>query len=334
MLYYAFKRLCLAVPTFIGITLVTFSIIHLAPGDPIAQQIDEAMPDSAGGQTYRRIQRYFGLDQPIHVQYGRWLTRFVTLDFGNSFSDHRPVWDKIRERLPWTMGVAVLSILTGLLLAIPIGVYSALRPNGWFDTAVGTVLYALYSVPNYVMAMILIVTVVTWPVEWLPIRNAYSDGFSELSLAGKTVDIARHLLLITACYVYPSLAFQSRFVRANLLEVLEQDYIRTARAKGLSGVRVVVRHAFRNTLIPLLTYLGLLFPTVVAGSAILEVMFNWPGVGRLFYDSILQRDYPTVMALSSITAVLVQVGTLLADLCYAWADPRIRYNAEGMPVNA
>lgn len=334
MLRYTIQRLLLAVPTFIGITLVTFTIMHVAPGDPVMQRVDAAQPDALTRASQERLRRHFGLDQPLSIQYLRWLRRVVTLDFGRSFSDHRPVWDKVRERLPWTLAVAVLSIGAGLGLAIPIGMYSASRAGGWFDTIAGTVLYALYSVPSYVMAMVVIAVVVTWPIAWLPIRNAYSDGFDGMTASGKAVDLAKHLLLITLCYTYPSLAFQARFVRANLLEALRQDYVRTARAKGLSPFRVLVGHAFRNALIPLLTYFGLLFPSVIAGSAILEVMFNWPGIGRLFYDSILQRDYPTVMALSSVTAVLVQLGTLLADLGYAWADPRVRYGREAVHGHA
>ncbi len=326
MFRYILKRLILAVPTFLGITVVTFAVIHLAPGDPLDRLVDESVPAETSRHTYELLERHFGLDQPLHTQYATWLRRIVTLDFGNSIPDHRPVWDKISERLPWTLGVAMLSMVFGLVLAVPIGVRSATRRGGWFDSVSGTLLYALYSVPSYVTAMVLIVIVVTVPIEWLPIRGAYSDGFDDLPAWGKTADLFKHFLLITICFTYPALAFQARFVRGNLLEVLQQDYVRTARAKGLSDRRVVIRHAMRNTMIPLVTYLGMLFPTVIAGSAILEVMFAWPGIGRLMFDSILQRDYPTVMALSVITAVLVQIGTLLADVSYAWLDPRIRYD--------
>lgn len=325
MFQYAVKRLLLAVPTFLGITVVTFAIVHLAPGDPAQQQMDGAMDPNVSIRVYEQLRAYWGLDQPLHIQYLQWLKRLVTFDFGHSFFDHRPVWDKIAERLPWTLSLALISMVIGLVMAIPIGVYSAARQNGWFDTTVGTVLYALYSVPNYVMAMALILLVVTVPIGWLPIGGATSDEFEQLSLAGKAADLFKHFFLITICYTYPSLAFQSRFVRSNMLEVMRQDYIRTARAKGVGERRVVFKHAFRNTLIPLITFLGMVFPTVVSGSVILEVMFNWPGIGRLFYTSILERDYPTVMALSVITAVLVQLGTLFADLAYALVDPRMRY---------
>jgi len=326
MFHYTIKRLLFAIPTFLGITVITFAVVHLAPGDPAQRQLEGIADADMSIRVYEQLRAYWGLDQSIPLQYLRWLARLVTLDFGQSFFDHRPVMDKIAERLPWTLALAVVSMLLGLVLAIPIGAYSAYRRNGWFDTSVGTLLYALFSVPNYVMAMLLIVLVVTLPVAGWPIAGARSDDFANLSLTAKVADLFKHFLLITLCYTYPALAFQSRFVRSNMLEVLRQDYIRTAQAKGLGGLTVVAHHAFRNTLIPLITMLGLIFPTVVSGSVILEYMFNWPGVGRLFFEAVTQRDYPTVMALSVITAVLVQLGTLLADLGYAWADPRIRYD--------
>lgn len=326
MVRYIIKRLLLAVPTFFGITMVTFAIMHLAPGDPLDAQLDESLDTTMSPRTYDLLRQHFGLDQPLHVQYFSWVKGIVSLDFGNSFSDHRPVWDKIRERLPWTVSLAIISLGLGLALAIPIGIHSAVKPNGLFDTGVGAFLYMLYSVPSYVVASILLVLVVTFQMDWLPIRGAFSDNHDQMSLMGKAADFAKHCVLITICYVYPSLAYQSRFIRGNMLEVVDQDYIRTARAKGLDERTVIRKHAFRNVLIPLLTYLGLVTPAIIGGSVILEVMFNWPGIGRLFFTSIMQRDYPTVMGLSVMTALLVQLGTLLADISYALVDPRVRYD--------
>ena len=323
---YVLKRLLLAIPTLFGITIVTFLIVHLAPGDPAQQALEGVQDPKMSIEIYEQLKKHWGLDKPLHEQYVLWVSKLVRLDFGNSFHDGRKVSDKILERLHWTMSLAVLSMVIGLAFSIPIGLYSASKQNGWFDTIVSTILYALYSVPNYVMAMVLIVAVVMIPIEWLPIRGATSDGFSEMSFGGKAVDLAKHFFLITFCYSYGVLAFQSRFVRGNLLEVVRQDYVRTARAKGLDERTVILKHAFRNTLIPLATFLGLIFPIIVSGSVILEVMFNWPGIGRLFFESILQRDYPTVMALSFVTAVLVLTGTLVADLSYALVDPRVRYD--------
>lgn len=325
MARYIIKRLLLAVPTFFGITVVTFAIMHLAPGDPLDAPIGDSPGTTVSKKTYELLRAHFGLDEPLHVQYFSWVKGIISLDFGNSFSDHRPVWDKIRERLPWTVGLALVSLAVGLALAIPIGIHSAVKRNGWFDTGVGAFLYMLYSIPSYVVASVLLVLVVTFQMDWLPIRGAFSDNFDQMSLMQKVTDVAKHCVLITICYVYPSLAYQARFVRGNMLEVVDQDYIRTARAKGLDERTVIRKHAFRNVLIPLLTYLGLVTPAIIGGSVILEVMFNWPGIGRLFFTSIMQRDYPTVMGLSVMTALLVQLATLLADISYALVDPRVRY---------
>jgi peptide/nickel transport system permease protein len=185
-------------------------------------------------------------------------------------------------------------------------------------------MYALYAVPSYVMAILLVYTVgVQW--ELLPFRGMTSDGFDQMDFLGKAKDLAGHLVLITFCYTYHSVTFDSRFVRGNLLEVLRQDFVRTARAKGLPERTVVLRHAFRNTFIPLLTRAGSMVPVLVSGAVILEVIFNWPGLGRLFFEGVAARDYPVMMAGVVISAVLVQVGILLSDLAYAWADPRISY---------
>ncbi|NOT01490.1 MAG: ABC transporter permease [Phycisphaerales bacterium] len=322
MTRYVVKRLLLAVPTLLGITIVTFAVVRLAPGDPAAMQLD-GTPGGDSARLHEQLRAYWRLDQPLHRQYAGWLARLVTFDFGHSFVDHRPVWDKIAEKLPWTVGLAVASLGATLALAIPIGVIMAVRAGGWFDRITGVGLYAAFSVPNYVAAGALIAAVAVIPIDWLPISGAISDDYDGLSVGGRIADVVRHALLIGICYSYPALAYQARFVRNNMLETLRQDYVRTARANGLSRCRVIFRHAFRNTWVPLITLLGLTIPSVVSGSVILEVMFNWPGIGRLFYASIAQRDYPTVMALSVVSAVLVLLSTLAADIACARADPRI-----------
>ncbi len=326
MLSYIVRRILLAIPTLIGITLVTFIIINLAPGDPAQFQTQGVMDSNVSIRIYEELREYYGLDKPVHVRYVRWLGRLVTLDFGQSMStDRRPVWDKVKERLWPTMSLAIISLVLSLTVAIPIGIYSAVRQNRLFDTVSSTILYALYSVPSYVMAVPLILLV---GVQWdlLPFQGMTSDNYDQLTTAGKFADLARHYVLITFCFSYGALAYYSRFVRQNMLEVLRQDYIRTARAKGLSQSRVVMHHAFRNTLIPVMTLLGMMLPAIIGGSVILEVMFNWPGMGRLFFESMMSRDYPTIMALTFITASLVLVGTLLSDLSYPLVDPRVAYD--------
>lgn len=326
MLNYSIRRILLAVPTLIGITLVTFVIISLAPGDPAKFQAQGVMNPKMSIRVYEELRKYYGLDQPIHVRYVRWLGRLARLDFGNSMStDGLPVMTKIKQRLLPTLSLAILSLGISLSLSIPIGIYAAARQDKLFDTLSSTILYALYSVPSYVMAVPLILLV---GVQWnlLPFQGMKSDNFDQLTTGGKFVDLVKHFTLITFCFSYGAWAYYSRFVRQNMLEVVRQDYIRTARAKGLSEWRVILRHAFRNTLIPVVTLLGLLLPEILGGSVILEVMFNWPGMGRLFFESMLARDYPTIMALEFITAFLVLLGILISDLSYALVDPRVSYD--------
>jgi len=326
MFSYIIRRILLSIPTLLGITLVTFFIINLAPGDPAQFQTQGIMDSEVSIRIYEQLREYYELDQPVHVRYVKWLGRLVTLDFGVSMStDRRPVFDKIKERLWPTMSLAILSILISLTLSIPIGIYAAARQDRLFDTISSTLLYALYSVPSYVMAVPLILLI---GVQWdlLPFQGMTSDNYDELTTAGKLLDLVKHYALITFCFSFGSWAYYSRFVRQNMLEVLRQDYIRTARAKGLTESQVVLKHAFRNSLIPVMTLLGLMLPAIIGGSVILEVMFNWPGLGRLFFESMLARDYPTIMAISFITACLVLLGTLLADLSYALVDPRVSYD--------
>jgi len=324
MIRYAARRLALAIPTLLGITLVTFAVIRLAPGDPAMAGEGRGGTLTLSPETYARLSAAYGLDRPAWRQYVAWLWDLLRMDFGRSFHDGRPVADKIAERLPVTLLLAGGAAFLSLSFSIPIGLLSAARRGGVFDRLAGIVLYALYSVPRYVMAMVLICLVgVEW--GWLPFYGSTSEGFADLPWLGKTGDLLRHFTLIVVCFTYPLVAYQARFVRANLLEVMGQDFIRTARGKGLREWTVITRHAMPNTLIPLITMLGLLLPSLLGGSVILETMFGWPGLGQLMFAATLQRDYPTVMGLTVVTASLVLLGTLLTDLAYAAADPRVRY---------
>ncbi|MCK6481423.1 MAG: ABC transporter permease [Planctomycetes bacterium] len=304
--------------------MLVFCLIRLLPGDP-ASVAQTGVEDPKAQQILaEKIRRQFRLDRPIPVQYGMWLADVARGDFGNSYQDGRPVVGKIIERLPATVSLAALSILLGLSIAIPLGVMQAARQNSWFDRGSGTFFYVLYAVPSYVAAVVLIYWVgVKW--DLLPFRGMTSDGFGQMSFLGKAEDLALHFTLITFCYTYGSIAVDSRFMRGNLLEVMRQDFIRTARAKGLPEGRVIFKHALRNSLIPILTRFALLLPALISGSVILEVIFNWPGLGRLFFEGIMTRDYPLMMAGIMVSSSLVLVGILLADLAYAWADPRISY---------
>jgi peptide/nickel transport system permease protein len=324
MLNYTLRRLAYLVPTLLGITVVKFLIINLAPGDPIAVAHGGVMDARISREAYEQMLELYGLDQPVLVRYVTWLKRLLTFDFGDSFHERRPVTELILERLPATLALNIASLFIALLVAIPLGLFSALKQNSAFDKINGTVLYMMYSLPDFWVALLLILLFGV-KLKILPIFGMEALGSQDLGFFGYWLDRARHMVLPTICLTYGSLAFLSRFVRGSTLEVIRQDYVRTARAKGLDEDRVVYTHVFRNTLIPVLTLLGMLLPTLISGSIILEAIFSWPGIGALFYESVLARDYPTVMGLSFVTAVLVLLSTLVADLLYAWADPRVTY---------
>jgi peptide/nickel transport system permease protein len=325
MLTYTLRRLAYLVPTLLGITIVTFLIINLAPGDPVSVISGGQMNARFSPEAYQEMLKLYGLDKPIHIRYITWLKRLLTFDFGDSFRSHRPVMSLILERLPATLALNVASLFIALLVAIPLGLYSAVRHHSLFDKINGTILYMLYSLPDFWVALLLIMLFGV-KLKLLPIFGMETIDSRDLGFFGYWLDRARHMVLPTICLTYGSLAFLSRFVRGSTLEVIRQDFVRTARAKGLEEDRVVYGHVFRNALIPILTLLGLLLPTLISGSIILEAIFSWPGIGALFYESVLARDYPTVMGLSFVTSLMVLLSTLLADLTYAWADPRVTYD--------
>jgi len=307
---------------FLGITLISFAVIHLAPGSPTDMQT--TLNPLATAETRARLQKLYGLDRPLAVQYVDWLGKLVRFDFGQSLSgDHRPVWDKIRERLPLTFSMNIASLFLTLCIAIPIGLLSAYWQGGLFDRAATVLVFIGFAVPGFWLALLLMLLFgIHWAV--LPISGLTSMDFARLSFWGKTVDLARHLALPIFIYTFGSLAGLSRFMRSSMLEVLRQDYILTARAKGLPTRTVIGKHALRNALLPVITILGLSIPGLIGGSVIIESIFALPGLGQLFYQSVMARDYPLIMGNLVLGAVLTLAGNLLADVGYAVADPRIR----------
>ncbi len=331
MFSYVIKRLLLMIPTFFGIVVVTFAVVHLAPGDPAelkAQSAREAIAsDQATQQIVAETRALYGLDKPLVVQFGLWMKRVVTLDFGTSFRDHRPVIDKIGDALPITLTLNVLTILIVYLVSIPLGVYTALKPRGVADRAATVGLLVLYSLPSFWVAMMLIVAFGgggDW-FNWFPITGFVSDHADLLPWYGWVANVAWHLVLPVACLTYGGFAFLSRFARTAMLEVIRQDYVRTARAKGLSEWCVVTKHALRNALIPMLTLMGTLLPALLGGSVIVEQIFAIPGMGRLGFESVLARDYPVIMAIATISAVLTLLSILITDILYAVVDPRVTF---------
>jgi peptide/nickel transport system permease protein len=319
---YLFRRALHLIPTLIGISLISFFLMQLAPGGPVDQLTD--MNPSVTPEAKARIRKDMGLDRPIPVQYLSWVKRIVLLDFGTSFMDNRPVLDKILERLPATILLNVLAIGLMLLLALPIGWLSAIRANSFFDKAMTVFVFIGFSLPTYALALWLMI-LFGLKLGWLPISGLSSLNFIEVSWWEKTWDVAQHLILPTLVLGLTSLAGLSRYTRNSLLEVIHQDYIRAARAKGLSFWRVYGVHATRNALIPIVTLLGLMIPDLIGGSVIIETIFAYPGMGRLGYEAVMSRDYNLVMAITVISAVLTVLGNFIADILYAYADPRIRY---------
>jgi peptide/nickel transport system permease protein len=299
--------------------------MHLAPGGPV----DAAMQlnPKASLEARQRLAQAYGLDRPLPEQYGAWVSRVARLDFGRSFLDDRPVTEKILERLPVTLAINISSMLLILGLAVPLGVLAAVRPGGLFDRLTTVLVFVGYSVPSFWVAL-LGMAVFGVQLHWLPVSGLRSLDAESLGLAGQVLDMAWHLVLPVGILVVLGLAGMSRYMRASMLDVLRQDYIRTARAKGLPESRVLFHHGLRNALLPLITLLGLSLPDLIGGSVIMETIFSIPGMGRLFYEAVMARDYPVIMALVTIGAGLTLLGNLLADLAYASADPRIRVGVQ------
>jgi peptide/nickel transport system permease protein len=319
---YLLKRLILMIPVLFGITVISFTVMKIAPGDPVSLYTD--LNPNMNEETINRLREHYGLNDPIHVQYWKWLSNMLRLDFGRSFaSDNRPVLDKIGERLPITIMLNVISLAVILAVAIPIGVLSAVHQDSLFDKGTTLFVFLGFSIPTFWLALLLMILFGV-KLEWLPISGLRSLNYTELSAAGQVLDVVKHLVLPVFVSSFGGLAGMSRYMRSNMLEVIRQDYITTARAKGLDERTVIFKHAFRNALLPVITLLGLSIPGLIGGGVIFETVFAIPGMGQLFFQSVMMRDYPTIMGILVIGAVLTLIGNLLADLSYSFADPRIR----------
>ena len=326
MTTFIIRRSLIAAITLVCITFVVYALIRKMPGTPLTVAMGEMDPSRRlNPEDQARLRRLYGLDDPWVVGYSKWLVNVGRLDLGRSFQHKQPVLWLIRDRVGPTLLLSVTSLVLAYLISIPIGLYSTVRNGHADERALSTFLYMLYSFPAFVAALLLQIVFAVW-LEWLPLFGMVSDNYESLSFAGKCWDLFRHSILPVTCYTYGGLAYDSRFIRANMLEVMKQDYIRTAQAKGVGTVGVVWRHAFRNTLIQLVTLIGLTLPALLSGSVILEQIFAWPGMGRLFFESISARDYPVVMGLTLVFSVLTLAGTLLADILYAVVDPRVSYS--------
>jgi peptide/nickel transport system permease protein len=318
---YIAKRLFLIAPLLFGITLITFAVIHLTPGSPVEVQTEMSLKASA--QARENLKKLYGLDKPLHIQYFDWLKRFVKLDFGKSMIDGRKVIDKIWETIPITLIIDLLSLIVIFIISIPLGVYSATRQYTLFDKISTVGVFIGFSMPEFWLALLLMILFGV-QLGWLPISGIQSIDVSEMNNVERVLDWVKHLILPVGITAFGGLASLSRYSRSSMLEVIRQDYIKTAYAKGLKEHEVVFKHALRNALLPIVTILGLSIPGLIGGSVIFEMIFSIPGMGRLFFSSVMARDYPTIMGILTMVAVLTLIGNLIADISYALVDPRIR----------
>ena len=318
----------------IGISLISFFIMQLAPGD--VTSTEASFNPKASEESRQKLRELYNLDKPIHIQYGLWLKRIVKLDFGNSFKSHqRPVlWEEkdkngnvtkglIQESLPITLLINLLGIFIIFSISIVLGSLAAINQNTIVDRSITLFVFIGFAIPGFWLALLLMY----WTGvanQWLPISGLHSPGYLSLDTFSQILDMLKHLILPVFVSCLSGLAGISLYVRNGMLEVLHQDFITTARSKGLGEKKVVFIHALKNAVLPLITIIGLSIPGLIGGSVIAESIFAIPGMGKLFYDSVLSRDFPVIMGILTIGAVLTLIGNLLADLGYAWADPRVR----------
>jgi len=311
---YILRRIVLLLPLLLGLTVIVFTMIHLAPGDPALAFVSEQGIDP---QVLAQIRKNLGLDQPLPVQYAIWLSHVVRLDFGTAYTfNGTPVIQLIAQRLPATLVLQFLALTVSLALAIPIGIVSARRRYSAIDNAATAGAFLGLALPNFWIALMLqLLLAVT--LGWLP---ASTPGVDE-SGPGRL----RYLILPVVILALPTLAVFTRFVRSSMLEVVKQDYVITARGKGLSEPAVTYRHALKNALIPIFTVVGTQLARLLGGSVVVEYIFAWPGLGALAYESILRRDYPVVLALTVLTGAFILVVNVIVDVAYTMADPRLSF---------
>jgi peptide/nickel transport system permease protein len=316
------------IPTLIGITLVVFAISRLAPGNPVSLSMGPGgqLDAARAADVIKARMALYGLDKPVYVQYAKWFGRVVTFDFGESIKHHRPVIDLIKERLPITVMLNLIAFVIAYTISIPLGVLAAVRHKRFSDTASSVILFMLWSLPvMWVGQMLIGYFSGTTFANWFPSAGLSSNDADAMPFFQWLDDRLWHLVLPVICLTYGEFAYLTKQVRASMLDNLRMDYVRTARAKGLSNFTVVWRHAFRNSIIPVITIMATLLPAMFGGSVIIESIFSVPGMGLLAFEAVTTRDYNVVMAVATIAGMLNLVGLLLGDIAYAIADPRISF---------
>jgi len=292
LLNYIFKRFLSLIPLLIGITLISFTVIHLAPGRP-TDTLTNLNP-KVSLEARAKLNKLYGLDKPLVTQYKNWFIRFIKLDFGESFLDGRRVIDKIKERLPITLFINIASIILILLIGIPLGVIGSIKQESLVDKSITVFVFIGFAIPSFWLALILM-DLFCIKLGWLPVLGITSLDFENFGFFEKIIDLTRHLVLPIAIFVLGGLAGISRYMRQSMIQTLNKPYILAAKAKGLSQHTIIYKHALRNSLLPIITLLGLSIPGLISGSVIIESVFAIPGMGRLFFESVMSRDYPVIM---------------------------------------
>ncbi|MBX2809262.1 MAG: ABC transporter permease subunit [Cellvibrionaceae bacterium] len=339
MLAYFVRRLLLVIPTFIGITLMVFMITRVVPGGPVERMLAEAaLAGNASTRTEQgvgaglsqaqraELEAYYGFDQPLLYSYIHWLGKVVQLDLGYSTRYGLPVWDSIKERLPVAIFYGFFTVLLTYLISVPLGIVKAIKHQSAFDNISSVVIFVGYAIPGFVLGILLIYQFAA-RLEWFPLGGFSSDFFDYMTPGEKLLNLLHHAVLPLTAYLAGSFAFMTLMMKNTLMDNLSADYMRTAMAKGLSFNIAVYRHALRNSLIPLATNIGHIIGLVLSGSFLVETVFTIDGLGLLGYESIIQRDYPTVMGVLVISSMLFLLGNILSDLCVALVDPRVTFGA-------
>jgi peptide/nickel transport system permease protein len=324
MIGYLGKRLLLAIPILLGASTIIFFLMHAAPGDPTSLYL--ANPNISP-RVIEQMRVNLGLDQPLHVQYVKWLSSFLRGDFGYSFSQHRPIAEILKDTIPNTLLLSGVALVVIFLIGVIVGTIQAVRQYSWVDNLATVLSFFFYSMPSFWFGLMLIL-LFSYKLQWLPASQMTSVEHEFLSVGGRMSDRFLHLLLPALALGMGGAASVARYMRSGMLEQIRQDYVRTARAKGLGERSVVFKHAMRNALIPVVTLLGLYIPFLISGAVLVETIFAWPGMGRTIVTAIFQRDYPVVLAGAFVISIMVILGNLLADVLYSVVDPRVRVEEE------
>jgi microcin C transport system permease protein len=339
LLEYILKRFIYMIPTLLGVTVIVFLIINLAPGSPVEQKIRQIRFASSGGEAQASgnngavsqevidaLNKQYGFDKPLHIRYFIWLKNLATLDFGESFTYELPVIEVITSKFPVSLQFGLISLILSYLICIPLGVSKAIFNGSKYDYISSFMIMVMYSIPGFMLGILLIVFFAGGSFfDWFPAGELYADYYDDLSFFGKISNRIHHFILPCISYMIGQFTVLTMLQKNSLLEEIQKDYIRTARAKGLSEKKVYIKHALRNALIPIVTGIGSFLSVFFAGSLLIETIFNLDGMGLLGYKAILERDYNVIMGLTFIQSLLMLFGNLLSDLAYVLVDPRIDF---------